>query len=335
MSTRSAGFTLVELMVTTVIMGIILVYVFGTMLTSQRKAQVLDQIIETQQNTRVIAELLEWDLRLTGFMVPDSGGLCAIDNVNAPDVLWVTDADAIDPMGAALGERLGAEILGAPTNIATGSQTLAVNSLLLETTTPSAAYDNDGNGSLDTDFQDNAGVIVSDSANPGRGVACGTVTQVLPAASQIRIFIETAALAPLVGGEETPVLKLVPARRYSINANQQLFRDFYMIASDVEDMQFAFYFDSDDDNVIDLVPVSEYRGDGNGADYVPNANDISKLREVRLNVVLRTRSPENENVQGRFQATENRIAVAGVDGFKRRVQTSTVRPRNLGARAAS
>lgn len=333
MRERRSGFTLVELMVTTVIMGVILIYVFGTMVTSQRKAQVIDQIIETQQNSRVIAELLEWDLRHAGFMVPEAAALCAIDNVNAPDVLWVSDSEAINPAGSELDPSLGAFIQGAPLNVVAGTQLLTVDNLVLEKATPTAAYDNDGNGTLDTDFQANAGVIVADQNNPSRGAACGTVSQVLPGANQLRIFIETGPLAPVPVGGDTPSLKVVPARRYFVDANQQLFRDFYLIASDVEDLQFAYFFDADEDNVIDLAPVSEYRGDGDGADYVANANDNSKLREVRLNVVLRTRLPENENTQGRFQATENRLAVAGADGFKRRVQTSTVRLRNVGGRA--
>jgi type II secretory pathway pseudopilin PulG len=321
-------------MVTTVIMGIILVYVFGTLITSQRKAQVLDQVIEAQQNSRVIAELLERDLRQAGFMVPEAAAICGIDNLNAPDVLWVSDAEAINPVGSELDPSLGAAIQGAPINIVTGTQLLTVDSLVLEKATPSAAYDNDGNGTLDTDFQDNAGVIVADENNPSRGSACGTVSQVLPGTSQIRVFIETPPLAPVPVGGDTPSLKVVPARRFFVDANQRLFRDFYLIASDVEDLQLAFFFDANRDNVVDVAPISEYRGDGNGADYVANANDNSTLREVRLNVVMRTRLAENENNLGRFQTTENRLAVAGADGFKRRVQTSTVRLRNLGGRTA-
>ena len=36
--------------------------------------------------------------------------------------------------------------------------------------------------------------------------------------------------------------------------------------------------------------------------------------------------------QGQWQVTENRIDPGGIDGFRRRVHTATVRPRNVGIR---
>jgi hypothetical protein len=36
--------------------------------------------------------------------------------------------------------------------------------------------------------------------------------------------------------------------------------------------------------------------------------------------------------QGVFENKENRLAPGGVDGYRRRVLTATVRPRNVGAR---
>jgi hypothetical protein len=55
---------------------------------------------------------------------------------------------------------------------------------------------------------------------------------------------------------------------------------------------------------------------------------------VRVNLVTRTRSEDREWTQGRLQATENRAAAGvGSDGFRRRVHTSTVMLRNLGARS--
>jgi hypothetical protein len=53
---------------------------------------------------------------------------------------------------------------------------------------------------------------------------------------------------------------------------------------------------------------------------------------VRANLVLRTRFPDANWSQGVFQNLENRTAVAGTDGFRRRVHTATVRLRNVGNR---
>ena len=183
-----AGYTLVELMVAAAVTGIILVYIFGAMSISQRKSSVIDQVVETQQNTRVIAEYMESDLRHAGFMVPEAAAICGIDNRDSADQLWVSNSRAIQPDG--LAADLGATIQSLAQNIATGSQLLTVDSLILERTNPQPAYDNDGDGSLDSDFRLAGGVIVADSNNPSRGVACGRVEALL-GANQIRIDIET------------------------------------------------------------------------------------------------------------------------------------------------
>ena len=65
---------------------------------------------------------------------------------------------------------------------------------------------------------------------------------------------------------------------------------------------------------------------------VANASKASDLRAVRFNVVTRTRSEDDRFTQGFFQATENRGAVAGQDGYRRRVHTAIVRMRNIGDR---
>jgi hypothetical protein len=59
---------------------------------------------------------------------------------------------------------------------------------------------------------------------------------------------------------------------------------------------------------------------------------------VRVNVVSRTGSQDPKVMddpnmaQGVFENKENRLAPGGVDGYRRRVLTATVRPRNVGAR---
>ena len=321
-----SGFTLIELMVSASIMAITLIYVFGSMIMSQRKADVIDQVVETQQNIRLVAEFIESDVRHTGFMVPEATAVCGIDNTTAPDLFWVTNSRAIVPDGE-LGSDLAPTVQGAATNIANGVQLLTVDRLILEVESPQAAYDNDGNGSLDSDFRIGGGVIVADSVNPSRGTACGTVVAI-PSATQIRIDIQTAALAPVPGGGGAPRLRVVPALNYVLNG-LRLTRNGYLVSENIEDLQIAYHFDANGDNLID---AGEYRGDGVGANYLANANDVSELREVRINVVMRTARQELDGPEGRFQTRENRAAVAGTDGFRRRAHTAVVRVRNVGGR---
>jgi hypothetical protein len=50
---------------------------------------------------------------------------------------------------------------------------------------------------------------------------------------------------------------------------------------------------------------------------------------VRINFVARTRIEDPRFNAGSFQALENRAAIAGNDGYRRRVHSSTIMPRNL------
>ena len=89
MNTRH-GFTLVELLVSVAVLGVVMIYVFGSFGAQHKAYTVVDQVTETQQNVRAIGELLERDLRHAGLMVPESGAVCGIDNTNGPDVLFVS-----------------------------------------------------------------------------------------------------------------------------------------------------------------------------------------------------------------------------------------------------
>jgi len=295
------------------------------MISTQKRALAVDQSLEAQQSSRLIANMIVRDLRHAGFMVPASGGICGVDNRTAPDRIFISNYDAIDP-DVELSADLGALLAGADAAPASGAY-VSVDSLVLEQGTPAPAYDNDGDGVADTDFQVSEGVIVVDVANPGRGTACGTVTGItLP--NQIRVTLDAGGLdaAPAT---PTPEIRLLPAVEYSVNASLQLFRGRFLVAADVEDLQVAFFFDANGDNVVD---PNEYRGDGVGPDYSAQGSDASELREARLNRVVRTRRSEPEFTRGLMQATENRTPVAGSDGFRRRVHTSVVRLRNFSSR---
>ena len=67
------GFTLLELMVSIAILGVVLTYVFQTFTTYQRSNAVTTQVTESQQSSRSIAGLLDFDIRHAGFMVPPGG----------------------------------------------------------------------------------------------------------------------------------------------------------------------------------------------------------------------------------------------------------------------
>jgi len=252
--------------------------------------------------------------------------MCGLDNVNAPDRFYVSNWEVIVP-GKDLRPLLGATVPLA-TDIPASGTPFSVDTLVLEEGTPAPAYDIDGDGTLDSDFATTGYVIFADAENPSRGSACGAITDVqLP--NTLEYQIDLGGLDPVPLGGETPRIVAVPAIRYSVDNNGNLFRGAFQLANNVEDLQLAWFVDANEDNTIDL---GEYRGDGISPNYVAKGTDASLLREVRLNVVLRTDKPDPEIDTGNPVATENRTVANTNDGFRRRVYTSVVRLRNLGRR---
>jgi prepilin-type N-terminal cleavage/methylation domain-containing protein len=317
-----SGFTMVELLVAVALMSVVVAAALQSAVVQNRAYTVVDQVTEAQQSGRVISELMEREIRASGFLVPEFIASCGIDQTGAPDTLFVTDADAIDPADQRKAE-LGAKVTGYAT--ALGFQTLTLDDLTLET---KAFYDNDSDGTPDADFREGAGVILADADNPSLGTACGSVDQVFPGSSQIRVNFLTQ-IGPIPLGDKVLV---VPAHVYQVNAQRQLLRDGMVLAEDVEDLQVAWFFDLDGDGTMD---ANEDFGAGGGEpNYLARNRDHSSLREIRVNVAMRSRTPDPGDATGMpiFQATENRTPITTSDGYRRRVQTVTSRLRNLGAR---
>ena len=337
---RHSGFTLIELMIAMAVLLVVVAYL-TEMLSRQGKAYtVVDQVTEAQQNLRAIGDLLERELRVSGFMVPEGAAVCGVDQTNGSDVLFVSDADALNPVNEnQLG--IGASVLAGFSGTG-GNEALTLDDVVIDGL---AFYDTDGDGNADSDFLESVnpfrtgGVIVTDRDNPGRGVACGILTNVNPGADTIRVDFTSNGAAPAgtplaagVGGD----LVAVPAHVYTV-VNAQLLRDGMVLADDVEDLQFALFYDLDEDGVMDG-DVAEYPGSENGNIYQSNVWDNSFLTEIRVNIVVRTRNQDTDVLQnpgmaqGQWQVTENRIDPGGFDGFRRRVHTAVIRPRNVGLR---
>jgi prepilin-type N-terminal cleavage/methylation domain-containing protein len=330
---HDTGLTMVELMVAVAILAIVVAGVMQSFVVQNRAYTVVDQTTQVQQDLRTIASLIERDLRATGFLVPEGASACGVDYTDRPDILYVTDPDAFpqsnpaDPFWAAPSIVSGMAVQPGDYTGATGLMTLNLATMTLD---GQPSFDNDGDGVPDSDFRwDGAvggGVILFDTTNPARGTACGRITGV--GANSITVDF-VSGLGVGVGS-----FAVVPAIEYRVDANGTLLRNGIALASDVEDLQVAYFIDKNDDGQYTAADPTEYPGAGGSPPYVSNAEDHSKLREVRFDVVVRSRTADPQYREGFFQATENRVAAVAADGFRRRVLTATVRPRNLGFRGA-
>lgn len=328
---RKRGFTLIELLVAIGAMGIVLFYTLGTFTANRNAYVVIDQVSEAHQNLLAIASLMERDIRNAGYMVPSGAASCGQDNTNAADILFVSDADAILPADGLpsnqAGDDLSVNVSGLPTkdagSIWSNPTTFTTNDIVLDgtatyPTTPAA------------DFRPGGGVIFFNPSNPGRGVGCGIVAP-LPGGTT------SLAFSAVNGPDNNTAITgwtAVPAHVYRLNGDA-LERDGVVLARHVEDLQFAWFYDDDDDGQVD---PGEYVGAA-GTTYSPNAipgtsqgltGDPGTLREIRLNIVVRTSDNDPKEINaGAGQATENQTAAPGPDGRRRRVYTSTIRLRNL------
>jgi prepilin-type N-terminal cleavage/methylation domain-containing protein len=318
------GFSLIELMVTSLILGVLLTYLFDSFTSYHRSGEVVAQVTESQQNSRAIAGLIEHDIRHAGMMVPGAGAFCGVDSTTASDTIYFSDADAIDPTSSNSND-MGSPFAGSV--IGSGTSTIDVD-LSIESP-DNFAYDTNGDGVADSDFRVGGGVILIDQGNPTRGAACGSVTAVDLTNSRITFSL----VSPILGASPGAGVNLVaiPAHEYRIN-NLTLMRNNMALAMGVEDLQAAYFFDDNDDNVVD---AGEYRGDGVGADFLANALNAEDAREIRVTFVTRTRNEDAHFPGGRFQSAENRAVINTVDGYRRRVHTSTIELRNLLIRQSS
>ncbi len=328
------GFTLVELMIAMTLLSIVVVGVLESLTQQHKTSIVTENVVEVQQNVRAISYLLERELRMAGFMVPNAVSVCGIDATAGSDEIFISETEPIVPDDERAGD-LGARVL---TNWPTGNAWGTPFVLNLEPTSAdldgdgSFFYDNDNNGVAETDFRVGGGFILADLANPHRGTACGTVTAAT--ATQVSIVQNGGNLIAHVAASDAPEeIVIVPAAHYAVNGaftTGRLERNGDLLAQGVDDLQISYFFDVDDDGVIDAA-VAEEPGTAGGNVYDAVNWDNTTLKEVRFSLVVRTRATDAGWNNGNFMVFENRAPPAAApDGFRRRVIVAAVRPRNIG-----
>ena len=295
------GFSLVELLVAVALMALVVMWLTQTFTVQHRTYMVVDQVTESQQNSLVIAGLMEQEIRAAGFLVPENLAVCGVDNTNAPDLLVVSAADLIDPAGVDhpdVALSLDASSQGFNEGDGGIGETLHVADRVLPDGDGVGFFDADSNGVNDIDFWQGMGVIAYDSANLSRGAACGRITDPVPngsPGSSVDLVVDW--IATMDGGSSGwTSIRVIPAHIYEVDGANNLVRDGMVLAPDVEDLQVSYFFDRDGDGQV-AGDGSESPGSaGNGVfDYAaPPAGGWqgADLRVVHVSVVVRTRDPD-------------------------------------------
>ncbi|MBW2421760.1 MAG: PilW family protein [Deltaproteobacteria bacterium] len=297
---RRHGFTLIELMISMAVMGVVLVQAYSIFVTQHRAHTGLQRTVEVQQSVRLVADAILSDLRMAGYMVPAQAGVASLDGGNnAADVLCISDPSRIaDDKAQAAGVRFDlASITGA---VDGGDSQLTVD-----------ADEVDIDSNLEDDFIAERGLILVDDDSSH----CAFITGVGGGGDNNIISFTPATPA----GFDASIAnaRVVPAVIYRLNGTD-LIRNNLRVASQVEDLQIEFGLDADDNG---LLAAGEFQHDLNGRDPLD-------LLAVRLTIVVRgERTDETVRSTGR-PAVGNRAAGAA-DGIRRRTVTALITPRNI------
>jgi prepilin-type N-terminal cleavage/methylation domain-containing protein len=94
--TFSDGFSLIELLVVIVILGLVITSVYSLYLSSKFTANTSEEVVDVQQNLRMALDTLVTDIRMAGFLVVNDQPAI----LNAPDVIWKdTDGNGLKDAG--------------------------------------------------------------------------------------------------------------------------------------------------------------------------------------------------------------------------------------------
>jgi type IV pilus assembly protein PilW len=311
-----AGFSLVEVMAALVILAIALTAVFATFISQQKSFTVQNRVAEMQQNLRQAVEYMSRDVRMAGYGIPDNvtipnnvvaagvtslRSLYAKDNTTGPDQIYILYSFDMDN-----NQR--------PT-WNTGSMAIGAGSVTVDNTSGFSATSTGGDL-----------VIVTDGVKVELFQTVSKTATVLTFGGTI--YPATASNAYATGSPPPATSTVSKARfvRYYIDNTTDPSHPTLMVdrmggaaaqpvADDIEDMQFTYGLDTNGDGIIES--------------WNANATTPSQIRQVRLQLVARTRLPEAGWSETR-PAIGNRAAGTTPDGYRRRIYDIVIDVRNSG-----
>jgi prepilin-type N-terminal cleavage/methylation domain-containing protein len=290
-----AGFSLVEVMVAVVVMGIVtsqLLLAFSHQHTSSLEHE---RRVEIQQEARLIGDVILSDLRVGGFMVPAFAAVASIDGgVNGSDILCVSDSTVIDDsvLDDANRKFSGATITTAFAGV---SSSVIVSAATMD-------IDSDG----DDDFSVNGGVLIG----TGSEAHCGVITDITGS---------TISFTPSTAGGFSAAINdvAVPALVYQVNGTTMT-RNTMVLSNHIEDLQVQFGVDADRNGTVEGAefPIDDLTG-----------QDFDLIENVRISLTARDLRGD-PLFNGQFATVANRVAGAA-DNFRRRRSFGDTVLRNL------
>ena len=298
--TRITGFSIIELMVATTILGVVMVIVLNAFSDQKRGYVAQKRMVDAQQDARSIGDMMYSDILMAGFMVPTFASMTSLDGGSGgSDTLCTSNPEIISSTILGLvNERFSGASFAS--DVGANANSLAM---------PVAHREIDGDGNAD--FAIGSGIIVAD----GTKSHCARVTALT--ATILRFTPNTPA-----GFSATAATgRAVPATIYELTGTL-LTRNSMQLSPQVEDLQIEYGVDANGDDQLGFGEFPIHDLDG---------YDASLIRRVRLSVLTRTSSEDQtlSATSGGRQAVANHAAASSADAFRRRLITLTAAPRNL------
>lgn len=344
---KNKGFTLIEILVSLAILGIVLAGIYSVYNMQHKSYIVQEQVTEMQQSERIALQMITRDIRMAGLGLSgcnsSSGGKIIFNedingngildtgedangNGGAPQVYDGIGYDGSDIITAAYYPFNPQGTAGGYTNIS-GPTGQIGNSVILD------VYDNTGFAA------DDLALIVS--AADGCHYALIRVTALL-GGGQLQHNPEKS-FENLPGGIgsgffQNDIVRKVNSEggggiiTYAINDSYQLTRKVdsgaaQPLADNIEDMQIAYGIDTDNNRIVE--EADEWFND-------PTGQDLTLLREIRLTLVARTTREDpaynigvRPVVEGHDPAGSVITTPAQAARYRRRVLQTTIKLRNI------
>ncbi len=320
------GFTLIELLIASAVLGVVSSQVFMVLNTQKRVYISSERVLAVQGDSRTVLDLITFDTRMAGFMVPKIAALSSVDGgANAADSFCISDTSYFDfPMGGAPSQSL--DSASEPFNtsgVISFPSANAVNATTLDIDGVNGANDFGGPG---------RGIILSDGVRSH----CARITGIIgnqiaytPPRPGAGWIAGNSRVVPAVIYEHNDMNALPPALPLSLSRNG------LTLATGVEDLQIEYWVDNSPLGLLNGVVdnANEFPVDDLNNQPGPATMDTSAIRRIRISVITRTDRTEGGvsqefNTQRR-PANANRVQSNTADQFKRRRFRTSVLPRNL------
>ena len=280
----SRGFTITELMVAIAITAIAMAAVYSTFIVQQRSFVVQDQVAETQASSKIASNIITNDLRMAGHGYP-------IDE--SPSINGFTDIIDVSGESGLNGGPDAITLVGGFRQVATlAAATIVGNSQISITYSGSTSFNLLNRDNLSIDGISFAIIPPGGcTLSAGECLDSGPITldrglsKAFPVGRPVYLIEDVTYQLALANGNNcndapagTTCLTRTVAGGGAGNVNT--------IASNIDDLQFAYAVDTDDDNEIDDRNTSFCFDPG---DYLsPPLPPNSRVLAVRLNLLAST-----------------------------------------------